>query len=44
VLLNSFEFPVFLGLAVLIYHCLGHRGQNRWLLAASYLFYGSLSS
>jgi alginate O-acetyltransferase complex protein AlgI len=39
-LFNSFEFPVFLGLVLLVYHLLGHRAQNRWLLVASYVFYG----
>jgi len=39
-LFNSFEFPVFLGLVLVVYFLLGTRGQNRWLLLASYVFYG----
>jgi len=40
-LFNSLEFVVFLGMVVVAYHLLGHRLQNRLLLAASYWFYGS---
>ena len=40
-LFNSLEFVVFLGVVVVAYHLLGHRLQNRLLLAASYWFYGS---
>jgi len=39
-LFNSFEFPVFLGVVLLVYYSLPHRAQNRWLLIASYVFYG----
>jgi D-alanyl-lipoteichoic acid acyltransferase DltB (MBOAT superfamily) len=37
---NSLEFAVFLPIVLLIYWRLGHKSQNRMLLAASYLFYG----
>lgn len=37
---NSLEFAVFLPVVLLIYWRLGHKSQNRMLLAASYLFYG----
>ncbi|SKB02313.1 D-alanyl-lipoteichoic acid acyltransferase DltB, MBOAT superfamily [Prosthecobacter debontii] len=37
---NSFGFWLFFGLVVLIYSRLRLAGQNRWLLAASYFFYG----
>jgi D-alanyl-lipoteichoic acid acyltransferase DltB (MBOAT superfamily) len=40
-LFNSLEFVAFLVLVVVAYHLLGHRLQNRLLLAASYWFYGS---
>lgn len=36
---NSFEFALFMPLVVLVYWLLPRRGQNRFLLAASYLFY-----
>ncbi|MGI9627797.1 MAG: MBOAT family O-acyltransferase, partial [Longimicrobiales bacterium] len=39
-LFNSLAFFVFLPVVVAIYWRLPHRGQNRFLLAASYLFYG----
>jgi len=38
---NSYEFAVFLPLVLLAYRRLSHRGQNRLLLIASYLFYGA---
>lgn len=37
---NSIEFFVFLPIVYLCYLLLNHRGQNIWLLLASYLFYG----
>jgi len=37
---NSLTFLVFLGIVLLLYYRLKHRGQNWMLLAASYLFYG----
>jgi len=40
VLFNSFEFAVFLAIILLGYSLLGKRGQNLWLLCASYTFYG----
>jgi D-alanyl-lipoteichoic acid acyltransferase DltB (MBOAT superfamily) len=40
VLFNSFEFVAFLVIVLLLYQVLGHRNQNRMLLAASYVFYG----
>lgn len=38
---NSFSFWLFLAVVLLVYHRLGHRLQNRFLLLASYVFYGS---
>ena len=40
-LFNSFQFALFVIPVVAIYALLGHRAQNRFLLVASYLFYGS---
>ena len=40
-LFNSLTFFVFFALVFLLYLFLPHRGQNRLLLAASYLFYGA---
>ena len=40
-LFNSLIFFVFLAVVFLLYAALPHRGQNRLLLAASYLFYGA---
>jgi D-alanyl-lipoteichoic acid acyltransferase DltB (MBOAT superfamily) len=40
-LFNSFAFFVFLAVVWLVYRILPHRAQNRWLLAASYFFYGA---
>jgi alginate O-acetyltransferase complex protein AlgI len=40
VIFNSLAFLVFLGIVLLLYFRLGHRGQNWMLIAASYLFYG----
>lgn len=37
---NSFSFWLFLVVVLLVYHRVGHRLQNRWLLLASYFFYG----
>lgn len=37
---NSFGFWLFFALVVLVYSRLRLAGQNRWLLAASYFFYG----
>lgn len=37
---NSLVYAVFLPAVVLVYWQLSHRGQNRFLLAASYVFYG----
>jgi D-alanyl-lipoteichoic acid acyltransferase DltB (MBOAT superfamily) len=39
-LFNSWEFAVFLPLVLFVYYCLRHRGQNVFLVAASYFFYG----
>jgi alginate O-acetyltransferase complex protein AlgI len=39
-LFTSVDFLIFLGITLGLYVCLGHRGQNRLLLAANYLFYG----
>ena len=40
-LFNSLEFLVFFALVYGLYRVLGHRGQNRMLLLASYVFYGA---
>lgn len=40
-LFNSLDFAVFFAVVLLVYSRLGFRGQNLWLLAASYFFYGS---
>ncbi|MEM7414164.1 MAG: MBOAT family protein [Gemmatimonadota bacterium] len=40
-LFNSFEFWIFFAVVLGSYRLLGHRGQNRMLLVASYIFYGS---
>ncbi len=37
---NSFGFWFFATVVLLVYHRLGHRLQNRFLLLASYFFYG----
>lgn len=37
---NSFSFWLFLAVVLLCYHRFGHRLQNRFLLVASYFFYG----
>ena len=39
-LFDSLEFLVFFVIVYAIYLCLRHRGQNLFLLAASYFFYG----
>jgi len=38
---NSFVFLVFLALVLPCYYALSHKWQNRFLLAASYVFYGA---
>lgn len=40
-LFNSVQFFVFLAVVLALYRALGHRGQNRMLLVASYIFYGA---
>ena len=40
-LFNSFEFWIFFAVVLGGYQLLGHRAQNRLLLVASYVFYGS---
>lgn len=40
-LFNSFQFLFFFTIVYLLYRNLNHRWQNRLLLAASYIFYGS---
>ncbi len=40
-LFNSIAFFLFLVLVYAVYRALPQRGQNRWLLAASYFFYGA---
>jgi alginate O-acetyltransferase complex protein AlgI len=40
VLFNTASFFVFFAVVLLLYRALPHRGQNRMLLAASYVFYG----
>lgn len=37
---NSFAFWLFLGVVLVVYRFLGHRERNRFLLLASYFFYG----
>ena len=37
---NSFEFVIFLLIAFLVYWKLSHKGQNIFLVIASYVFYG----
>ena len=37
---HSLDFLVFFAIVVSIYWQLPHRGQNLFLLAASYVFYG----
>lgn len=39
-LFNSWVFLIFFGVVTTAYYALSHKGQNRMLLAASYLFYG----
>lgn len=41
ILFNSYEFAVFFISIYVIYLLSNHRWQNRWLLLASYSFYGS---
>jgi alginate O-acetyltransferase complex protein AlgI len=41
VIFNSLNFVIFLAVVLAGYVSLRHKGQNRWLLAASYFFYGS---
>ena len=40
-LFNSLAFFVFLAIVYAVYRALPHKGQNRWLLLASYFFYGA---
>ena len=40
-LFNSLEFAIFLPVVFGVYCLLPRRAQNRWLLAASYFFYGA---
>ncbi len=40
-LFNSFEFLQFFAVVFVVYAALSHRWQNRFLLVASYFFYGS---
>ena len=40
-LFNSLAFFVFLAVVYAVYRLLPHRAQNRWLLAASFFFYGA---
>ncbi|MCL4111393.1 UNVERIFIED_CONTAM: hypothetical protein GTU68_032301 [Idotea baltica] len=37
---NSYIFWVFFAVVLIVYRRLAHRAQNRWLLVASYIFYG----
>ena len=39
-LFNSYLFWAFLAIVLVVYRLLPHRGQNVWLLLASYVFYG----
>ena len=38
---NSIHFVVFFAVVYAVYRVLGRRGQNLWLLAASYYFYAA---
>lgn len=40
-LFNSFSFVIFLAIVLPLYYALNHRWQNRMLLLASWVFYGS---
>lgn len=40
-LFNSYLFAIFFVLVFVVYRLLSHRAQNRFLLLASYVFYGS---
>ena len=40
-LFNSYQFWLFLAVVILLYRSLPHRGQNRMLLIASYVFYAA---
>jgi alginate O-acetyltransferase complex protein AlgI len=40
-LFNSFTFWIFFAVVLLLYRVLPHRAQNRMLLVASYVFYGT---
>jgi D-alanyl-lipoteichoic acid acyltransferase DltB (MBOAT superfamily) len=40
-LFNSLAFFVFFAIVFCVYRLLPHKAQNRWLLAASYFFYGA---
>ena len=40
-LFNSLDFLIFLPVALVIYHLIGHSKRNLFLLAASYFFYAS---
>jgi alginate O-acetyltransferase complex protein AlgI len=40
-LFNSFVFWLFFAVVWLFYFFLDHKGKNRWLLLASYIFYGA---
>jgi len=40
-LFNSIEFAIFFPIVFIVYWMLNHRWQNRFLLIASYVFYGS---
>ena len=39
-LFNTFSFAYFAAAVLAVYYVLGRRGQNLWLLIASYVFYG----
>lgn len=41
VLFNSFTFVIFLAVVLPTYYALSHKWQNRFLLIASYVFYGA---
>jgi alginate O-acetyltransferase complex protein AlgI len=41
ILFNSYEFAIFFSCVYGIYLLSNHRWQNRWLLIASYIFYGT---
>ena len=40
-LFNSYSFWLFFAIVIVLYRLLPHKGQNRMLLVAGYIFYGA---